>query len=339
MQTVGVVVIFLGGQADEVVVGVAVLFEHKVGVVGGYNLDIVLAGQLNEHRFHFLLEPIGVVVGIGLVGLVAHQFDVVVVAKHLFEPQHRTFGPLQVAPQDKLRYLAAQTGRADDKTLMVLLQHLMVNARTVIETLRIGNGCQLAQRMVALQILGQQNEVVAAAVHNAVTARLRVNLLQVLVLVVQAAAGTVGLGAHDGLKGRFPFGSALVHLVDGIKKILDAEHIAVVRQGQGIHTVAAGLVDKVGYLRHSVEHRIVRMYMQVSELGHSVGIYLLEILFVTGVDSLAEVGEPIGNIAAAVADMVTEDSEAVLLNATLLGGDRLDGVLKDTHRGIDGQVL
>ena len=47
---------------------------------------------------------------------------------------------------------------------MVLFQHVVVDAGTVVETVGVGDGGQLAQGFVALFVFGQEDKVVAAAV-------------------------------------------------------------------------------------------------------------------------------------------------------------------------------
>ena len=302
VQAVRVSVVLLRRQANQVVVSLAVLLLHKVGVVRRHQLDVVFPRQAYQLRLHLHLPAVGVVVRIRLVRLVAHQLDVVVVAEHPLEPQHRLLRTFQVALHDQLRNLAAQARRADNQTLVVLLQHLVVYPRAVVQTVRIRYRRQLAQRMVALKVLSQQYQVVAAAVHNALAPRLRTDLLQVLVLVVETTPRAVSLRAHNRLENLllqplqlllqlaqlFTHHSSLIthHFLDSglqlldlvlhlpvllvhrVKEILDAEHVPVVRQRHRVHTATLRLRHQVGNLRHTVQHRIVRVHMQMSKLRH-----------------------------------------------------------------------
>ena len=151
--------------------------------------------------------------------------------------------------------------------------------------------------------------MVTAAVHHAFLPVLGIYLLEVLIFVIEGTAGTVGLGAHDGLEdlslhtlqlllqlaqlGRplrhLGVGIQLLHLLDlglqlldavlhlavllihRIQQILDTEHITMIRQGHGIHSVVLGLLDEVGDFRHPVEHRIMRVYVQVCKVHHRKG--------------------------------------------------------------------
>ena len=102
VHAVGVGIVLLRGYADKMVVRLAVLLLYKVHVVGGHQLDVVLPRQLYQHRVHPLLPLVGLPVGIGLVGLVTLQLDIVVVAEHPLKPQHRLLGAFQVAPHNQL---------------------------------------------------------------------------------------------------------------------------------------------------------------------------------------------------------------------------------------------
>ena len=57
-----------------------------------------------------------------------------------------------------------------------------------------------------------------------------------------------------------------VLLVHRIGEILDAEHIAMVGEGEAIHAVFLAFGHQVGHLRHAVEHGIVRVDVQMREV-------------------------------------------------------------------------
>ena len=291
------------------VVGVAVFFFDEVGVVGGYEFDAVLACEGDEVWFDLHLLAVGVGVGVGFVGAVTHEFDVVVVAEAFFEPEDGAFGSLEVAFEDELGYLAAEACGADDEAFAVLLQHVVVDAGAVVEAVDVGYGGQFAEVVVAAEVLCQEDEVVAGAVDDAAAAVFGVDFAQVAVFVVEGAAGAVGFGADDGLEdlpprllqlfaqgaevgGAFGEGGVAVgffHLldlgfqlfdarldfavffVDGVEEVLDAVHVAVVGEGQAVHAAALGLGYEVGDFRHAVEHGVVRVHVEVGELRHRRG--------------------------------------------------------------------
>ena len=190
---------------------------HKVDIVGADYLNVVLACQLNKHRIDLLLHDVGVAVAIGLVGLVALELDIVVVAKNALEPFHGLVRPFYVPAHNQLWNLPAQAGRADDKAFVIFLQHIVVDTRTIVETVGIGNGGQFAQRVVALLVLCQQDKVVAAGIHYALTSGLRVDFLDILIHVVERAAGTIGFGADNGFEDLF---LQLLNLIFGLLLLL-----------------------------------------------------------------------------------------------------------------------
>jgi len=152
--------------------------------------------------------------------------------------------------------------------------------------------------VVSLEVLGQQDQVVAA-------------LVGLALLVVEPAARHVDLAADDGLEGEFApallqlsfafgdLGSGVsaglravaqggdaglrlgglvlafaLDFLDVVVELLDAEHVAVVRHGDAGLSVGHGLVHEPLDAGLSVEDRILRMYVKVYELGHCVKILL-----------------------------------------------------------------
>ena len=57
-----------------------------------------------------------------------------------------------------------------------------------------------------------------------------------------------------------------VFLVHRVGEILDTEHIAMVSEGKAVHTVFLALCHQIGHLRHTVEHGIMRVDMQMGEM-------------------------------------------------------------------------
>ena len=95
----GVVEVFACGQAEQVVVGLGIVLVNEVRVVGAHQLDAVFLGQFHEHLVGFLLQGEGLAVGayVGVGHLMALQFEIVVVAKHVFVPFYGLPGPGYVA--------------------------------------------------------------------------------------------------------------------------------------------------------------------------------------------------------------------------------------------------
>ena len=142
---------------------------------------------------------------------------------------------------------------------MVFLQVFAVGTRAHIVAVHPRVGYQFDQVLVALVVLGQHDEVVAALVLLAAAKRLR------------AVARHIHLAAEDGLEGLQSFLlAAFVHVVHNVVELLDAEHVSVVGDGHAAHAVADGFVHEVLDFRLSVEYRIVRMYVQMNEIFHFV---------------------------------------------------------------------
>ena len=149
-------------HANQVIVRLGVLLIHKVYVVGGHQLDVVLVRHLDEPRIEFvLLDDTSGIVG-GILRRMALKLQVVVVAEETLVPKDGLFSRLQVAVLEFARHLATQTGRAADQSFVILLQHLVVDARTHIVTFHPANRHCLDQILVALLVLGQQDQVPAA---------------------------------------------------------------------------------------------------------------------------------------------------------------------------------
>ncbi len=110
----------------------------EVRVIGGYDLDAVLACQIDQHRIHLLLLHVGLAVGVGVVGLVALKLYVVVVAEGFLEPYHLLLGLVELSGGYQPRNLAAETGRADYQPLAVGGKRGLVGSRVMIEAVCMG---------------------------------------------------------------------------------------------------------------------------------------------------------------------------------------------------------
>ena len=75
-------------------------------------------------------------------------------------------------------------------------------------------------------------------------------------------ADDLELGAEDRLHAQLLGG-----LVEGDR----AEHVAVVGQGHGAHALLLDLLDEVLHLHRAVQHRVLRVDVEVDEVGHFQG--------------------------------------------------------------------
>ena len=246
-HAVGVVNILAGVEANQQVMRLRVLRIEEMHVVGGEELD----AQLLRHLY--LLFDAAFLVVIDLRALfrvfrrVAHDFQVIVLAEKVFVPQGSGFCPFEVACHDFLVNLAAKAGGGDYQPLVVLFQQFLVDTGAVIITVHVGSGGQLHEVLVTGEVLGKQDEVLPGAVDG-------------FLLVEAGHTGDVCLTSQDGFD---------AFLLAGVVKQLDAEHVAVVRKGNGGHAVGNRLVHQIGDTCRSVQYRVLRMYVKMSEFHGS----------------------------------------------------------------------
>ena len=284
----GIVEVLARREADQAVVRLGVVFVHEVHVVGADRAYPVSGGQFAQVSVHLELHGVGLVVGPLDGRLVELELQIVVVAEDPLVPEDRLLGLLHVVGRDRARHFARQTGRAADQSLVVLLDLHAVRTWAHVEALGPRLRDDLDEVVVTLQVLGQQDEVVAA-------------LVGLAFLVVQSAARHIDLAADDGFESelalqlcelllavgdlRRPGFSAAqllesflavgglvlelaLDLLDIVVELLDAEHVAVVRDGDAGLSVGHGLVHQTLDTGLSVEDRILGMYVKVNELGH-----------------------------------------------------------------------
>src|SRR5581483_6323015 len=164
-------------DAEQNVVGVGVLAAQIVNVVGADDGQLEFAGDLEQ-----------VFVAADLFGqLVVLQFDVVVaVAEQVAIESAGVASRLVVAAQQVGVDLAAEAGARADESFAVLGEQFPVNTGLVIEAFQRGNGGQLQEVLVALQVAGEQDHVVGG-------------LVEAGFFLLVAAGGDIGFDAEDGL--------------------------------------------------------------------------------------------------------------------------------------------
>ena len=243
-HTVRIVQIAARIETDQMVVRHGILGEDEVHVVRTDILDAVFGRQLQNHLIDAQLVFVDVRVLLRIARRVQLQFEVIVFAEDVLEPLDHALGLLDVVVHDGLRHFAAQARRAADQPLVILFDQLLVDTRLVIESLGKRVGDHLAEVVIAFEVLGQQDQVVAG--------------LLVLVLL-EAVFHHVDLAAQNrldpGVRG-------------GIVEVLDAVHVAVVGNGDGVHAEGLGPLDERLDSGGAVKNRILGMYVQMDEIGH-----------------------------------------------------------------------
>lgn len=164
VHTVGVGVIALHGNAYQTVVSIGVALLGEMDIVGGHHFYAVFAREVEKHLVYLLLLHKRLAVGILLERFVALQLKVVIVAEDRAEPEHPFFGQFEIAVEDMLRQLTAQTGREYNESLVMLGKCFAVGAGMIIMTLCPCLTHQLNQVVITLFILCKDNEVIPLVV-------------------------------------------------------------------------------------------------------------------------------------------------------------------------------
>ena len=133
----------------------------------------------------------------------------------------------------------------------------------------------MAEVVVAHFVLRQQDKVPAGAVDD-ILSPLAVEGFLVGHGVASAPravalAARYRLKGHEGAVARRLFQPA-VHFLAIVQQLLDAVHIPVVGQRHGVHPAAKAFLYYIRHFRHPVQHRIVRVYMQMRKV-HNISSY------------------------------------------------------------------
>lgn len=155
-------------------------------------------------------------------------------------------GLVHVARQDGLGYFALDAGCQTDDALGIFLKNVPVHARFIEEALKPALGHHFHKVVVAGHVLREQDQVVAA--------------LGVLALGVQVIAAGIDLTAENGLDAEFRAG-----LLEGGR----SEHVPVVCDGAGPHTVVFRLLAQVLEADGAVKHAVFGMAVEMDKIGHA----------------------------------------------------------------------
>ena len=254
VQAVRLVQEFAGVQADEPVVGGTVFLVYEVNVVGGNDLHPVLLGQLEKGGDIGALAFVHVQGQARHLGLVVHYLQVIVLSEEVLVPFDGLVRPGDIARQDAARNLARHAGRTADEVLVVFLHNLVAHTRLVVVfSFDMAGGDNLHQVLVAVVVLGQQDEMIVFAV------------LGVFDTVV-VPLGHINLTADNGFYAGMFFGI--------FEELLHPVHIAVVGDGQAGHTHLLGAVEEMLDGTLPIENRVLRVNVQVYEC-HSTKIEII----------------------------------------------------------------
>src|SRR5215213_9995683 len=229
LHAVLIVVELAGPDAQQHVVHPGIVSRGVVGVVGS---DDVQSGLLVQPYQPFVHAPL-----IRYLQVILHlEVDGVEDLRVLqYQPARFLRTPLQYPGRHLCRKTA---GEADDPT-PILSQHLHVDPRLVVEALKKPAGGELHEVPVAFSGPGDEREVVVRCAAPVVP-----------------VGRDIDLAAHQGL-----YASVFCLLV----KLDRAIHHTVVRKREPWHPLVLRKRDEVPYTARPVEHRILRVTVQVRE--------------------------------------------------------------------------
>ena len=229
--------------------GIGIFPVYVVDVVRAYEWYVKFLCELYEKGICPLL----------LLKTVILQFDVVSVAEQVLEPCG-SFLRLVIAVMEKvLKYLAAKTCRKADEVLAVGSENFIIYSGFVVEAFSICDGRELHQVMIASVIHRKQDEMIE------MVASFRCRTLVPPVFRIH-----VEFAADDGL-----YTGSLAGFVEFQRTV----HVAVVRDGYGIHVVFLALRNVFSYLGGTVQKGIVGMVVQMDESASLCFCFLIDDLF------------------------------------------------------------
>ncbi len=154
-----------------------------------------------------------------------HYLQVIVLSEEFLVPFDGLVRPGDIARQDAARNFARHAGRTADEVFVVFLYNLVAHPRLVVVfSFDVAGGDNLHQVLVAVVVLGQQDQVIVFAVLGVFDA-------------VVVALRHINLTADDGFDGGMFFGK--------FKKLLHPVHVAVVGDGQAGHAHLLGAVEQM----------------------------------------------------------------------------------------------
>ena len=281
-HTARIVQILARTQTDKAVVRLGILFVHKMDVIGTNHLYAILLGIFQQFGIGLLLQRISLVVGAGDGCLVALQLQIEIISKKILIPADSLFGLIQLVVDNLFRDLAADTGRADNQSFVVLLQFIAVGTRTHIVAHSPCAGHQLYKVVIPLFVLSQHNQVITA-------------LIGFAFFLVHRAARHIHLAADNGLEQLilglryfllasrylrflvftcyltalyacntllqvfyFPFRTTVL-FVNIVGELFDAKHVAMVGYGNPLHSILHRFVHQAAHAGLTIEKRILGM--------------------------------------------------------------------------------
>ena len=223
-------------DAQEYVLGAGVLAAHVMQVIGHNQLQPELRCQFVQAAVH----P-------GLLGqiVVLHFQEQVLLVENVQVFPHSRAGPLLVPTQDGLGNFPLDTGRQADDAFVILAQDILVDAGFAVEPVDVAQRDQMGKVAVSLIVLGQQNQMVAGLLVDAVEA---------------AARRQIDFAADDDADTGF---SLLFRLLrQFLRRLIQVHgpvHVAVVRNGNAVHAQLHGTPEQLLRFGGAVKQAVLGM--------------------------------------------------------------------------------
>ncbi len=147
-----------------------------------------------------------------------HDFQIIIVPEYLLVPFNCLFRSIQIASEYVLRDFSSDAGRRAYQILVIFLQHFVRHSwLAIIKTIRVSFRHDFHQVLIAIVVLGEQDQVIVA--------------LTFLMMIV--VPRDINLATDDWLHLVIAIG---IFMLSGeFQELFHSIHIAMVRYGQGRH--------------------------------------------------------------------------------------------------------
>ncbi|OQC05535.1 MAG: hypothetical protein BWX80_02008 [Candidatus Hydrogenedentes bacterium ADurb.Bin101] len=142
----------LGLQTEQNIVGFRIRPVEVVAVIGGDDGYFTFLRQVIQQRVHLVFFRHAVI---------HHLYTYVIRPENADVLVQRLFRFFRLSRQQHAGNASVKTGRRRDQSLMVFFQQRDIDARFIVPAFQVGLRTQLAQIVVALFVLAQEQEVVA----------------------------------------------------------------------------------------------------------------------------------------------------------------------------------
>ena len=228
-----------GLDAQHDVLGVGIVFAQVMAVIGGHERQAEIFLELEEAGMDAVLH---------LQSLILNLEKEVLFAENIGECSGGRAGGVVIALGQAFRDFSFEASGEADQAAGMFGEKLLAHARFVIEAVQRGLGRDLYEIAVAFVIFGKHEQMVVGIAFGR--------------RAVVIFFADVEFAADDGFHAR---------LLSRVDKMDCAKDIAVVGHGHGRHAQLFHALAKLFDITGAVEQGVVRVQVQVDELGHGFG--------------------------------------------------------------------